>query len=165
MGHQLRGKTIGIIGYGRLGKMMETYCNAFGMTVKIHDPYEGYDDLDLVLRESDIISLHVHVTDETKYIINKKTLVKMKKNSYIVNTSRGEIVDERDVIDFLESGHLKGYATDVIENEFDNIRNSPILQGVNRGLNIIITPHIGGMTWEGQQKAYKWSISKLKKLK
>ena len=165
IGHQLSGKTIGIIGYGRLGKMMSKYCHFFGMGVKVYDPYEGHNDLDMVLKESDIISLHVHVTDETKYMINKKTLGKMKKNSYIVNTSRGEIVNERDIIECLESGYLKGYATDVVEHEFDNVRNSPILHGANRGLNIIITPHTGGMTWEGQQKAYKWSISKLKELK
>ena len=116
----------------------------------------------MVLKESDVISLHVHVTDETKYMINKKTLGKMKKDSYIINTSRGEVVNERDIIEFLENGYLKGYATDVLENEFDNIRNSSILHGANRGLNIIVTPHVGGMTWEGQQKAYKWAIDKLK---
>jgi len=162
MGHQLKGKIVGIIGYGRLGKMMETYCNAFGMTVKIHDPYEGYDDLDLVLRESDIISLHVHVNDETKYMINKKMLVKMKKNSYIVNTSRGEIVNEKDIIEYLKKGHLKGYSSDVIEDEYGNRNESPILKGIKEGLNIIVTPHVGGMTWEGQQKAYRWAIDKLK---
>ena len=165
MGHQLKGKIIGLIGYGRLGKMMETFCNAFGMTVKIHDPYEGYDDLDLVLRESDIISLHVHANDETRHMINKKTLVKMKNNSYIVNTSRGEIVNEHDIVDTLRSGKLKGYATDVIEDEYGSRENSPILNGIKEGLNILVTPHVGGMTWEGQQKAYKWSISKLKELK
>ena len=165
MGHQLRGKIIGLIGYGRLGKMMETFCNAFGMTVKIHDPYEGYDDLDLVLKESDIISLHVHSNNETRHMINKKTLVKMKNNSYIVNTSRGEIVNEHDIIESLKSEKLKGYATDVIEDEYGNRYKSPILNGVKKGLNIIVTPHVGGMTWEGQQKAYMWSISKLEELK
>ena len=165
MGHQLRGKIIGLIGYGRLGKMMETYCNAFGMTVKIHDPYEGYDDLDLVLRESDIISLHVHANDETKHMINKKVLGKLQNNSYIVNTSRGEIVNEKDIVEALRSGKLKGYATDVIEDEYGDRHKSPILKGVKEGLNIIVTPHIGGMTWEGQQKAYMWSISKLEELK
>tara|TARA_B110000211_G_scaffold140318_1_gene160370 strand:- start:2235 stop:2732 length:498 start_codon:yes stop_codon:yes gene_type:complete len=165
MGHQLRGKIIGLIGYGRLGKMMKTYCNAFGMTVKIHDPYEGYDDLDLVLRESDIISLHVHANDETKHMINKKVLGKLKNNSYIVNTSRGEIVNENDIVESLRKGKLKGYATDVIEDEYGNRENSPILKGVKEGLNILVTPHIGGMTWEGQQKAYMWSISKLEELK
>ena len=165
MGHQLRGKIIGLIGYGRLGKMMKTFCDAFGMTVKIHDPYEGYDDLDLILRESDVISLHVHANDETRHMINKKMLVKMKNNSYIVNTSRGEIVNEHDIVEALRSGKLKGYATDVIEDEYGNRENSPILKGIKEGLNIIVTPHVGGMTWEGQQKAYKWSISKLKELK
>ena len=165
MGHQLRGKIVGIIGYGRLGKMMETFCNAFGMTVKIHDPYEGYDDLDLVLRESDIISLHVHANDETRHMINKKTLVKMKNNSYIVNTSRGEIVNEHDIVEALRSGKLKGYATDVIDDEYGDRHKSPILKGIKEGLNILVTPHVGGMTWEGQQKAYMWSINKLKELK
>ena len=165
IGHQLKGKTIGIIGYGRLGKMMETYCNAFGMTVKIHDPYEGYDDLDLVLRDSDIISLHFHANDETHHMIDKNLLTRMKKNSYIINTSRGEIVNETDIIEYLLNGHLKGYAADVIEDEYGNRENSLILDGIKQGLNIIITPHVGGMTWEGQQKAYEWSIDKLKELK
>jgi len=165
MGHQLQGKSIGIIGYGRLGKMMTKYCWAFGMNVRLYDPYEGYNDLDSLLKESDIISLHVHANDETRHMIDKKTLGKMKNNSYIVNTSRGEIVNEQDIIESLKSGKLKGYATDVIEDEYGNRYKSPILNGVKKGLNILVTPHIGGMTWEGQQKAYMWSISKLKELK
>ena len=168
MGHQLQGKTIGIIGYGRLGKMMYDYCWAFGMRVIAHDPYVDnlkYTSLDYVLKNSDIISLHVHANDETRHMINKKTLGKMKKNSYIVNTSRGEIVNEEDVVKSLKDGHLKGYATDVIEDEYGDKYRSPILNGVKKGLNIIVTPHVGGMTWEGQQKAYMWSISKLKELK
>ena len=76
MGHQLQGKSIGIIGYGRLGKMMTKYCWAFGMNVRLYDPYEGYKDLDSLVTESDIISLHVHASDETKHMINKKVLVK-----------------------------------------------------------------------------------------
>ena len=165
MGHQLNGKTIGIIGYGRLGKMMQTFCNAFGMNVKIYDPYKGFNEFDTLVNQSDIISLHVHANDETRHMINKKILVKMKNNSYIVNTSRGEIVNEHDIVDALRSGKLKGYATDVIEDEYGDRHNSPILNGVKKGLNIIVTPHVGGMTWEGQQKAYMWSISKLKELK
>ena len=165
MGHQLKGKIIGLIGYGRLGKMMETFCKAFGMIIKIHDPYEGYDNLDLVLRESDIISLHVHVNNKTRHMMDQKVLTRMKKNSYIINTSRGEIVNEYDIVESLKSGKLKGYATDVIEDEYGNRQNSPILNGVKEGLNILVTPHVGGMTWEGQQKAYMWSISKLKELK
>ena len=165
MGHQLKGKTIGIIGYGRLGKMMTDYCYAFGMNTLPYDPYKFDADFELLLKISDVISLHVHANDETRHMINKKTLVKMKNNSYIVNTSRGEIVNEHDIVDALRSGKLKGYATDVIEDEYGNRENSPILKGIKEGLNILVTPHVGGMTWEGQQKAYKWSISKLKELK
>jgi D-3-phosphoglycerate dehydrogenase len=165
MGHQLKGKTIGIIGYGRLGKMMTDYCYAFGMNTLPYDPYKFDADFELLLKISDVISLHVHANDETRHMIDKKTLGKMKNNSYIVNTSRGEIVNEHDIVDALRSGKLKGYATDVIEDEYGNRENSPILKGIKEGLNILVTPHVGGMTWEGQQKAYKWSISKLKELK
>ena len=163
IGRQLKGLTVGIIGYGRLGKMMETYCHAFGMTVKIHDPYEGYDDLDLVLRESDVISLHVHVTDKTVGMINENTIKRMKKKPYLINTSRGEIVYEKKVIEAIEEGKLSGYATDVITDEFGNIHNSKLVEfSMNPTNNVIITPHVGGMTWEGQTKAYKWAINKFK---
>ena len=107
------------------------------------------------------MSLHVHVTDETKYMINEKLLGYMKKGSYIVNTSRGEIVDEQAIVKALDSDKLLGYATDVIEDEFADITKSPIVKAMNDGKNIIITPHVGGMTVEGQTKAYKWAIDKL----
>ena len=164
MGHQLKGKKVGIIGYGRLGTMMMDYCFGFRMIPLPYDPYKLYKDFDLLLEESDIISLHVHANDETRHMINKKTLGKMKNNSYIVNTSRGEIVNEHNIVEALRSGKLKGYATDVIEDEYGNRENSPILKGIKEGLNILVTPHVGGMTWEGQQKAYKWAIGKLKTL-
>ena len=165
MGHQLKGKKVGIVGCGRLGTMMKAYCFAFGMIPLLYDPYKLYKDFDLLLEESDIISLHVHATDETRHMINKKVLGKMKNNSYIVNTSRGEIVNEHDIVEALRSGKLKGYATDVIEDEYGDRHKSPILKGIKEGLNILVTPHVGGMTWEGQQKAYMWSINKLKELK
>ena len=125
---------------------------------------DGYNNLDLLLGESDIISLHVHANKETHHMIDKKFLDCMRKNSYIINTSRGEIVNEQDIIQSLKDNHLKGYATDVIEDEYGNRENSPIINGVKEGLNIIVTPHVGGMTWEGQQKAYEWSINKLKNI-
>ena len=167
IGHQLKDKVIGIIGYGRLGKMMSKYCEAFGMEVLKYDPYvikSGYH-LDYILKNSDIISLHVHANDETRHMIDKKVLGKMKNNSYIVNTSRGEIVNEHDIVEALRSGKLKGYATAVIEDEYGDRHKSPILKGIKEGLNILVTPHVGGMTWEGQQKAYMWSINKLKDIK
>ena len=173
MGRQIKGLKIGIIGYGRLGKMMFNYCKSFGAKVKVYDPYkkEDMDDsfllnyysssLEDLFQECDVISLHVHVTDETKYMINQKLLGLSKKGLYLVNTSRGEIVNEEDIVQSLNNKNLLGYGTDVIEDEFNDITNSPIIKAMNKDLNIIITPHIGGMTMEGQTKAYKWSINKL----
>ena len=164
VGRQVKDLKIGIIGYGRLGKMMYNFCKAFEADVMVFDPYVGNigcSSIEDMLSKCDVISLHVHVTEETKYMINERLLGFMKKNSYIINTSRGEIVDEQAIINALKSGHLSGYGTDVIEHEFGNIRKSPIIKGMRNGLNIIATPHVGGMTIEGQTKAYKWSIDKL----
>ena len=163
MGRQIKDLKIGIIGYGRLGKMMEKYCKAFDAETFIYDPYVNtpQTSLEQIFQICDVISLHVHVTDETKYIINKNLLGLAKKDLYIINTSRGEIVNEIDIVEGLKTGRLTGYGTDVIENEFDELTKSPIIKAMNEGKNIIITPHIGGMTIEGQTKAYTWAINKL----
>ena len=167
MGRQVKDLKIGIIGYGRLGKMMYNYCKAFGAEVSVYDPYvySHQKDKEMLLQDMftncDVISLHVHVTDETKYMIDKNLLGFSNKNLYIINTSRGEIVKEQDIVSALKTKHLTGYGTDVIEDEFGLLMLSPIIKAMNEGENIIITPHIGGMTIEGQTKAYKWSIDKL----
>jgi len=171
VGRQIKDLKIGIVGYGRLGKMMANYCDAFGAKILIYDPYidtipfhKGYrkrESIKELFQECDVISLHVHVTDETKYMISKKLLDLPKKDLYIINTSRGEIVNEIDIVKALKNKTLTGYGTDVIENEFDVITKSPIVTAMNYGENIIVTPHIGGMTIEGQTKAYKWAINKL----
>lgn len=172
VGREVKSLTIGIIGFGRLGKMMYNYCKAFGANVKVYDPYKRnemcdafllntYCELTDMFKQCDVISLHVHVTNETKYMINKELLGYSKKFPYIINTSRGEIVNETDIVNALESDLISGYGTDVIENEFDNLTKSPIIKAMNNGENIIITPHIGGMTIEGQTKAYIWAIEKL----
>jgi len=165
MGRQVKDLKIGIIGYGRLGKMMEKYCKAFDAQVTIYDPYifpnQTKKSLENMFVNCDVISLHVHVTDETKYMINKKLLGLSKKDLYIINTSRGEIVNENNIVEALKNKKLSGYGTDVVEHEFNDLKKSPIINAMNEGENIIVTPHIGGMTIEGQTKAYKWSISKL----
>lgn len=162
MGRQVKDLKIGIIGYGRLGKMMKKYCDAFSAKTYIYDPYIDVEQTSLeeIFTKCDVVSLHVHVTDETKYMISKKLLGLSEKGLYIINTSRGEIVNENDIVQALDN-KLLGYGTDVIENEFDDITKSPIIKAMNKGKNIIVTPHIGGMTIEGQTKAYKWSINKL----
>ena len=158
----LQDEIIGIIGYGRLGKMMAKYCKAFEAQIYIYDPYSDESNiksLDNLFNICDAVSLHVHVSDETKHMINYNLLSRNVK--YLINTSRGEIVNELDVIKALQEGRLLGYGTDVIEDEFGDILKSPFFNLDNLKLNYIFTPHIGGMTTQGQTKAYKWAINKL----
>ena len=164
VGKQIKDSSIGIIGYGRLGKIMEKFCKAFEMNINVYDPYQNYNDLDNLLSKSDVISLHVHVNDETRNMINAAFISKMKKGSYIINTSRGELVDEEAIINSIKSNHLYGYATDVIRDEFGDMKNSNLVKFARINPNILITPHVGGMTLEGQTKAYKWAINKFKEI-
>jgi D-3-phosphoglycerate dehydrogenase len=143
------------------------------MKVLVCDPYvdnevEGWNveqvGLDELLGRSDVISLHVHVTDETREMINKNTISKMVKKPYLINTSRGEIVNEDDIIDALRSEDLQGYATDVIRDEFGDIKNSKLVdESITPQDKIIITPHIAGMTKEAREIAYNLAVDKLEK--
>ena len=162
VGQQMKDYKVGIVGYGRLGKMMAKFCRAFDAEVYIYDPYSdesNVKELEYLFQICDAVSLHVHVSDETKYMIDYDLLSRNVK--FLVNTSRGEIVKESGVIRALKEGKLWGYGADVIEDEFGDISKSPFFNLENSKLNCIFTPHIGGMTIQGQTKAYKWSIDKL----
>ena len=161
VGQQMKDYKVGIVGYGRLGKMMVKFCRAFDAEVYIHDPYSeesNIDTLEEMFDVCDAVSLHVHVTDETRHMIDYNLLSRGVK--FLVNTSRGEIVKESDVIKALHECKLWGYGADVIEDEFSDPSKSPFFNLVNSKLNCILTPHTGGMTIQGQTKAYKWSINK-----
>ena len=170
VGHQVKGMTVGVIGYGRLGKIMCRLFDGWGVKLLVDDPYTWTlrrdipkVDRDTLLKKSDVVFLHTHVTDETRGMVDDEFLSQMKQGSYLVNTARGELVDEGSIIKSIKQGHLKGYGTDVIKDEFGNIHNSKLIEfSMNPTNNVIITPHVGGMTWEGQTKAYKWAINKFK---
>jgi len=166
VGHQIKGKTIGIIGYGRLGKIMCDLFYGWGVKLLATDPYERITTARELLQKSDVIFLHTHVTDETRGMVDKEFLSKMKKGSYLINTARGELVNEKAIIESIRAGHLKGYGTDVIADEFGNINKSELVEFtiLNPNSNVIITPHIGGMTIEGQTKAYHWAVRKFKNI-
>lgn len=170
IGRQLNHLTIGIIGYGRLGKQFAKFCEPFFNNIYIHDPYKTVCknkkyhqvELDDLLFLSDIIVLHVHLNQETFYLINEKTIKKMKNGVYIINTSRGDVVNEFDIIQALKNKKINGYATDVLSDELkESVEKSIVIKAMNKGLNIIISPHIGGMTVEAQEIAYLNSIKKL----
>ncbi len=167
IGQELSSMTIGIIGLGRLGNFMAKYAKAFGMKIIYYDPLKKTKkykktNLKKLIEISDVISIHAHVNKQTKYMINKKILRLTKKKPIIINTSRGELVNEKDIIWGLKNYIISGYGTDVIEKEFIDISKSPIIKNINR-YNIIVTPHIGGMTLQGQQRAYNFAINKIKK--
>ena len=164
VGHQIKGKTIGVIGYGRLGKIMCDLFYGWGVKLLASDPYErittakGTPRLEL-LEKSDVVFLHTHVTDETRGMVDDEFLSQMKQGSYLINTARGELVDEDAIIESIKVGHLKGYGTDVIKDEFGDIKNSKLVE-FSKSNNVLITPHIGGMTIEGSTKAYHWAVNK-----
>jgi lactate dehydrogenase-like 2-hydroxyacid dehydrogenase len=137
------------------------------MKVFYYDPFKENKkfkkvNLKELIEKSDVISIHAHVNNQSKYLINKKSLKVTKKKPIIINTSRGEIVKEEDIIWALKNKVISGYGTDVIEKEFTDIQKSPIIKNIKK-YNIIVTPHIGGMTHQGQSRAYSYAINKLKK--
>ena len=168
VGHQIKGKTIGVIGYGRLGKIMCDLFYGWGVKLLATDPYERITTargvpLSELLDKSDVVFLHTHVTEETRGMVDEEFLSYMKEGSYLINTARGELVDEEAIIESIKVGHLKGYGTDVIKDEFGDIENSKLVEfSINPNNNVVITPHIGGMTIEGQTKAYQWAVRKFK---
>lgn len=170
IGRQMNCLTVGVIGYGRLGSMYADYCKTFGSRVLVFDPYKkvtnpGFEQvqhIEKLLQESDIISLHVHVNEETEGMINANVLKQTKKDVLLINTSRGEIVNEHDLIDFLIANREAKVATDVLTDEIRNRTSSPLFQYAQKTKQIIITPHIGGMTREAQEIAYGHAANLLK---
>jgi len=156
-GTELCDKTLGLIGSGRIGTEVGKMAIAFGMKVIVYDPYlsketaeeQGFElaDLDSLLKNSDFISIHTPLTDETKKMIDEKEFKKMKNTAFIVNCARGGIIDENALYKSLKEGKIRGAALDVYENEPP--KNSPLLTLDN----IVFTPHIGASTKEAQIRA------------
>jgi D-3-phosphoglycerate dehydrogenase len=153
---EVRGKTLGIIGYGNIGTQVSTLAEAMGMNVLFFDVIsklpmgnaKGCNTLDEVLKKSDFITLHVPATTQTKKMIAAPQLAAMKKGSYLINASRGKVVDIEALAASLKSNHLAGAAIDVYPEEPEsNGAFETILQGIP---NVILTPHIGGATEEAQ---------------
>ncbi len=162
IGRQMNCLTIGIIGYGRLGSMYADYCKSFGSRVIVYDPYKEIDNLDInqvnniddLLVESDVISIHVHVTEETQNMINNNFFNKMKNDVLIINTARGDIVNETDLVNFLKKNPQARMATDVLADEVRSRLESPLLRYAKDNNQVTITQHIGGMSREAQEIAY-----------
>ena len=160
---ELCGKTLGLIGIGRIAREVASRAKAFGMKVIAYDKYVEKSDaaemmgLDQVYAKSDYISIHTPLTDETKGMIDAAAIAKMKKGAYLVNTCRGKVVVEEDIVAALKSGHLAGYGTDVYYS--DPPENTPLAQAPHA----LLTPHLGASTEENLLRLGDCIVDRMKK--
>lgn len=169
-GFQLLGKTMGILGYGRLGKMTAEMAKGFRMKVSACDvreldaPGVKQVNFNTLLAESDILSVHLHLTEETRGLLSRNAFARMKDGIIIINTSRGAIIDEEALLDALISGKVSGAGLDVIHGEWNNdLSIHPLIRYAAIHDNLIISPHIGGATVESIVGAREFMAFKLKK--
>ena len=163
---ELENKTMGIIGLGRIGQITSRVAQAFGMKVLAYDSYKNkalenencrYTDLNTLLSNSDVISLHCPLFPETENIINKNTIAKMKDGVIIINNSRGALIVEEDLAEALNSGKVYAAGLDTVRNE-PIAPNNPLLSAKN----CFITPHISWTAIEGRQRLVDYSLDNLK---
>jgi D-3-phosphoglycerate dehydrogenase len=144
---------LGIVGYGRLGRMVATVAAALGMDVQYYDPHQpgSVPDLLSLASRSDVLSLHAPATAETVGLVSREVLLALPRGAVVVNTARGELIDTDALLDLLESGHLHAAGLDTIDGEFDSgfsarLNRSRLLEYARTHDNLILTPHIGGST-------------------
>ena len=168
LGTQLSQKTLGVLGVGRLGKMTVEFGKGFRMRVLGCDllpfaiPGVERVDFDTLLAESDMISIHIHMTPENYHLFSAETFAKIKDGCVLVNTSRGDIIDEQALLAALDSGKLKAFGADVLHNEWrEDMADSPVVQYAKTHDNVVITPHLGGCTTTSLVDARIFSARKL----
>ena len=171
LGGELHEKTIGIVGYGRLGSLVASYLQTFGARVIAADPYRERSQLpelvelvplEVLLSESDGISVHVNLTAETTGLIGESEFDRMKQGAWLVNTSRGEVIDEAALLRALTNERLRGAALDVLANETSSgMAASELVAYARQNPNLLITPHIGGCTAESMAKTEDFLAQKL----
>ena len=164
LGRLLLGKTLGIIGLGRIGKALVKLVQPFELKIVAHEPYPDNEfvssygvelvSLEKVLSEGDIISLHAPLTEETYHLIGREELALMKTDAIVVNTARGSLIDEEALIDVLEEGSIGGVALDVFEEE-------PYHGKLKNFDNVILTPHIGTYAKETRIKMEREAVENL----
>jgi D-3-phosphoglycerate dehydrogenase len=169
-GHDLSGKRLGILGLGRVGSMVARYGLVFNMRVAAFDPHpqswvEGVERLpamDDLLARSQVLCVHVPLNEKTRSLIGAGELSRLPQGALLVNTSRGEVVDEAALVSALESGYLGGAALDVIAAErVGGVESSPLAAYARTHDNLLITPHIGGATWESMAATEVFMARKL----
>jgi glyoxylate reductase len=164
-GHDPRGKVLGILGMGGIGRSMATKARAFGMEIRYHNRSKlspeleagaEYVDFETLLRESDVLSLNLPLNPSTRHIISSPQFAIMKKGIIIVNTARGAVMDEAALVSALDSGHVASVGLDVFENEPE------VHPGLLANPNVLLVPHMGTHTIETETKMEEWAISNVR---
>jgi len=167
-GHQLSGKTFGILGYGRIGAMVGQYARAFRMRVLAHDAKdfqaEGIERVDkaTLFRESDVVSIHVPLTPETTNLVDRKEFALMKPEAILINTSRGAVVNQEALLEAIKTGRLGGAGLDVIQWEWSDVKRNPLMVYARAHENLVIVPHLGDITYESQAMSLHHIAEKLR---
>ncbi len=175
VGRELKGKTLGVLGFGRIGQRVGEIARVFGMKVVAYDPYlpaavfEQQQATSMGIAElcevSDFVTIHMPLNDETRNLFNAESIAKMKNDAVVLNMARGGIVNEKDMYEALKAGKIGGYATDVMENE---VAGDGLTEGATFGSplfecdNFIVTPHLGAQTVDASVAIGKHIISKVK---
>jgi D-3-phosphoglycerate dehydrogenase len=169
-GHNAHGKKIGILGLGRVGTQVAKYANVFGMEIGFYDCVEKkyknhriFSNPKDLLAWADIISIHIPLNKDNNHFVDKELLDCMKDNAVLINTSRGAVIDEEYACDLIRKKKIRGYATDVIENEINcksNVSKEQLVLLAQEGYNIIITPHIAGATYESMEMTEEFVATK-----
>lgn len=174
-GYELMGKTVGLIGYGYMGKATAKRLKSFGCKVLAYDKYKtNYGDdfatesnMEVLQKETDILSLHIPLKDDTKFLITEAYLNSFAKSIWLINTARGEILKISELVKAIESGKVRGAALDVLENEKIN-KLSPEQQVafdyLKKSDKVILTPHIAGWTFESYRKINETLVAKIKEI-
>ncbi len=161
-GVELLGKTLGVLGLGKIGFRVALRAKAFGMRILAHDSYLSRTHLhvtesgarmvsvDQLMAESDFLTVHLPLTGETRGLLNSRLLGRMKPASFLINTSRGEVLVEKDLIKVLKDGRIAGAALDVLENEPPSPENA-----LYEMENVVLTPHTAALTYEAQEKVIR----------
>ena len=167
---ELKGKTFGLIGFGDISKKVLKLVNVFDVTCIAYDPFITLKQMeadnvkkvsfDEILNLADIISIHVPLNNETKYLFDRQAFIKMKKQPIIINSSRGGIINETDLIDAYRNRYISGFALDVFENE---PVNETFYKNISNDMNCILTPHIAGVTEESNVRVSNFIIDKTNK--
>lgn len=176
-GYELGGRTVGIIGYGNTGSAFAKKLKGFDVQVLAYDKYKkGFTDgfvkeskLDELFEKSDVVSLHVPLTDETTYMANHQFINKFNNNIYLINTSRGKVVKTSDLVRNIASGKVLGACLDVLEYEgftFENLESEHLPEALSRLIkmdNVVLSPHIAGWTQESNLKMAEIIFEKIQK--